>query len=32
VSEADLIGALDWLAGMNQPKSIESQRTRVSRG
>src|SRR4051812_48188016 len=32
VSEADLTGPVDWFAGMNQPKSIESQRTSVLRG
>jgi uncharacterized protein YjbI with pentapeptide repeats len=32
LSEADLTGSVGWFAGMNQPKSIESQRTRVSRG
>src|SRR3954471_7973826 len=32
LSEADLTGSVGWFAGMNQPKSIESQRTSVSRG
>jgi hypothetical protein len=32
VSEADLTDSVGWFAGMNQPKSIESQRTSVSRG
>ena len=32
LSEADLTDSVGWFAGMNQPKSIESQRTSVSRG